>query len=385
MKVLRYISLNNITDLMFFILLYPVGIMLRKKRDVWIVSEGMNGARDNGYFFFKYVREKHPEQEIYYIIDKNSSDYEKVRKVGKVIEYRSLMHFVYIWVSNKRISTALGAEYPNRIVGKLMEKVGLMTSKKVNLKHGIIKDEVKNHFYKKSNVDLLICGAKPEYEYVLQTFGYPKDNVKYTGFCRFDGLHEEKIGNKIILVMPTWRRWMRNYTEDEFKNSHFYKSYNSFLNNKELISFLEENDITLIFYPHIVLQKMVHIFKSISQNIIIANNKDYDVQTLLKASSLLITDYSSVFFDFAYMLKPMVFYQFDYEKYRESHYSSGYFDYKKSFGPISKDIITTINYIKSYHDREFTLEDIYERRVHEYFPVRDSKNCERVYTEICKL
>ena len=48
--------------------------------------------------------------------------------------------------------------------------------------------------------------------------------------------------------------------------------------------------------------------------------KFFDYQKILIKSSLLITDYSSVFFDFSYMKKPIIYTQFDYELHRKVHY-----------------------------------------------------------------
>ena len=59
------------------------------------------------------------------------------------------------------------------------------------------------------------------------------------------------------------------------------------------------------------MQRFLDEFTTCSERIIIADWKKYDVQGLLKESALLITDLSSVFMDFAYMRKPMIYYQFD--------------------------------------------------------------------------
>ena len=54
----------------FFLLLYPIAIFLFGKK-YWIVCERHNDARDNGYFFFKYLNENHPKINSIYLIDKN--------------------------------------------------------------------------------------------------------------------------------------------------------------------------------------------------------------------------------------------------------------------------------------------------------------------------
>ena len=78
------------------VIFYPIGriakVLFPKYRDVWIVSERGSDARDNGYHFFKYIRENHPEIKAYYIIEKKSADYHKVAKLGNIVKYKSLKH-----------------------------------------------------------------------------------------------------------------------------------------------------------------------------------------------------------------------------------------------------------------------------------------------------
>jgi len=66
------------------------------------------------------------------------------------------------------------------------------------------------------------------------------------------------------------------------------------------------------------------------------------------SSSLLITDYSNLFFDFAYLKKPIIYTQFDYEEYRKTQYKKGYFDYTiHGFGPVCYNLECTITKIIS--------------------------------------
>ena len=68
---------------------------------------------------------------------------------------------------------------------------------------------------------------------------------------------------------------------------------------------------------------------------------------MIKKSALLITDFSSVFFDFGYMKKPIIYYQFDNELFRSNHYKEGYFSYERDgFGPVATKENDLISYIK---------------------------------------
>ncbi|WP_177244107.1 CDP-glycerol glycerophosphotransferase family protein, partial [Alkalibacterium sp. 20] len=187
-----------------------------------------------------------------------------------------------------------------------------------------------------------------------------------------------------IIIMPTWRMWLSSLRGvAEFRNTDYYKRYNDLINDSNLIEILDESDYELVFYPHYEIQKFVHAFEVNSTKIHLADLKSYDVQNLLKESDLLITDYSSVYFDFAYMDKPVLYYQFDYNEFRESHYSKGYFDYKKDgFGPVLSEKNKLIEAIESHIQRNEFETDVYKLRRDLFFPLHDKDNSRRNFESI---
>ena len=97
----------------------------------------------------------------------------------------------------------------------------------------------------------------------------------------------------------------------------------------------------------------------------------------------MITDYSSVAFDFAYLNKPVIYYQFDLEDYRKKQYREGYFDYEKDgFGPVSFNRKEVLNEIKYYIKTDFNSKKKYSNNMKKFFLFRDRKNSERVYRAI---
>jgi CDP-glycerol glycerophosphotransferase (TagB/SpsB family) len=111
-----------------------------------------------------------------------------------------------------------------------------------------------------------------------------------------------------------------------------------------------------------------------------------DIQTLLKESSLLITDYSSIFFDFAYMKKPLLYYQFDEEEFRKRQYEEGYFSYRKDgFGSVVKNEERLVDAINDCIDKNFTTPPLYSKRADKFFALRDKNNSERIYQAILAL
>lgn len=117
-----------------------------------------------------------------------------------------------------------------------------------------------------------------------------------------------------------------------------------------------------------------------------ASWQDYDLQELLITSALMITDYSSVFFDMIYMKKPIIFYQFDLEKFRKGHYQEGYFDYTNNpFGNSYSEIDPLMNELNWYIENDFLCSENYLLNHNKIFPYFDDNNSERVYEEIIEV
>lgn len=368
----------------------------KKYKDSWLVCERGVEAQDNGYWMFKYIKETHPEINCFYIIDKNNvNDYDKVKKLGPTIQYGSFENKIAFLMSNVLISTHLGTIINWNYL--LFKKIFDRKNKKkfIWLQHGISKDDISNIVNKKIiDLDIFVTSTIPERNSIIENPNYGfKEEVKLTGLARFDNLNNFTT-EKQILFMPTWRNYILtpSYKKEKindknmFLNSTYYKSINSFLNNKDVINLLEKNDIKLIFFPHFEIQKYLNLFNVSSKNIVMADKNKYNVQTLLKNSKLLITDYSSVFFDFAYMKKPVILYQFDQEDFFKNHYQKGYFDYNKDgFGSVCTNEKELINSLNKIVNNNFKMEEKYLDRVNKTFKYFDDKNCERIYKEIKKI
>lgn len=370
----------------YILTLVYVFIFKNKKVNTWLISERGDEARDNGYAFFIYMQKCHPEINTKFVISKNSPDYAKISKYqNNVILYRSWKHFYYFITSEVLISTHIMGFSPEfRMMGKLERKKLLYyKGKKVFLQHGITKDNSPGLYYDNTHLDIFVCGAKDEYEYIKRNFHY-SNQVKYTGLARYDYLVSSE--NKTILLMPTWRENLYHCNDAHFIKTKYYKTYDSLINNIELDNILEKYGYKLIFYPHYEIQKRIHLFHTNSKNVIIANSNDYFVPDLLRNTSLLITDFSSVYFDVAYMKKPIVYYHFDYDDYRKNHYEEGYFSYTDNgFGKICSSENELINQINYYFESNFKLEKRYVDRINSFFTYRDNNNCERIYNEIIKI
>lgn len=372
-------------SVIFKIYFFKVLFFYKRKEamNTFLISERGVDARDNGYSFYRYLIKNHPEIKVKYIISKDSSDINKINKEN-IVYYNSSKHYFYFLYSSYLISTHIMGFCPNTSIGMRLNGLNILPirGKLIFLQHGITKDYSKLFDYSYTKLNLFSVASNKEKDFIEKANKYKEGIVKNIGFCRFDNLiNEEDLINKKILIMPTRRYYHEYLTNEQFLNTIFYKKYQSLLNNSLLISYLEKNNYFLYFYLHHETQKFRELFKSNSQHIIICIKEDYDVQDLLKKCNYLITDYSSVYFDFAYMKKKIVYYHFDYDEYRSTH-QEGFFSYlNDGFGPIIKEEKDIINIILN----DFNIDKKYIERIDNFFTLKDNHNSERTFKEIINL
>ena len=112
-----------------------------------------------------------------------------------------------------------------------------------------------------------------------------------------------------------------------------------------------------------------------------------DYQEEFQKNALLITDFSSVAFDFAYLKKPVIYAQFDRDTFFQGQvYDKGYFDYElDAFGPVCYDYEATVHTIIRYVENGCRLDKEYDERSSRFYRWFDHNNCRRVYEEIRSL
>lgn len=388
-KIIETIKLHKLYMLPKLVLAYIVYLLTCcfDQRSIVLVSEKLDEARDNGFYFFRYIKDNTDEKNVYYIIKKDSKDYSKIDIYKKdIIFLDSFKHYYYFFLCDKMVSSQAYA-YP--ISKKLCQKVFRYRTKKLYwLQHGVTKDYDRERDYsQQGNVKLCCCASKREQYIFINEFHYPPTIAVNTGFCRFDGLRDTSDrNNPQILIMPTFRKWLTpklyDYpTENEisrFVNSSYFKFYDGLLRSERLLKLLENNNIHVLFYLHYAFQPYAELFKG-NKCVTIARKNDYDVQALMKESNFLITDFSSVAFDFAYMDKPLCYAHFDYEEYRLKHYGEGYFSYTNDgFGPVVTSIEEIINLLEDSCRNNFNVDRKYRDRTNAFFDRRDTENCKRV-------
>ncbi len=375
-----------------FLIIYSISGFFQKKekyRNLWIVSERGDDAGDNGYSFFCYMRREHPEYNVKYVIKTNVPDARKVKQTGEIIPFGSMEHYLSIILAKVLVSTHVLGYTTNDYLFKKFERRGMLKGKRIFLQHGITKDDIWQLYRKETLPDLYACVLEKEADYIRKKFGHPDSVVQLTGFCRYDQLPlpgERRKKMRMILFMPTWRSDLHFYSKNDFTESSYYRNWQTLMNSPEFLLLLEKYDYRMFFYPHHQMQKFIDTFSSVSERVTIASGKDYQVQKLLIEADILVTDFSSVFFDFAYMQKPLIYFQFDEKDYREKNYRPGWFCYETDgLGKVVQQPKKVIPELENILARGCTMDTLYRERQKRLFIFHDHNNCERTFKAIEKL
>lgn len=353
-------------------------------KNQWLITERPTDARDNGYVLYKWLCENHPEVEVVFAIQKCAPDYQNVKGLGKIVEYGSWSHWYYFMMSKISCSTQWDIGIPNALCYILMRNVLPPQGKRVFLQHGITKDYMPVGRKEKLHADIFVCGAYPEWEYLSRVMGYTDGEVKYLGFARYDRL-VNTASKRQILYMPTWRASIKN--TDDVEGTLYYKKIKSLLCSAVLNNYLLSTNTEFVYFVHPSIRHWKKYFVPFANhNIKVLNNEDYDLQKLICSANLLVTDFSSIYFDFAYQGKPVVYYHFDYDDYRSGHYAEGYFSYQRDgFGPVETDEDKLIATIINNANNGWQVSEEYKKRAERFFPMRDANNCQRHYEALCEL
>ena len=155
--------------------------------------------------------------------------------------------------------------------------------------------------------------------------------------------------------------------------------YNSLINDSRLIDFCKKHDYKLIFKPHPNVYRFIELFETNDYVIIDSTSNSYN--DIFTHASLIITDYSSIAFDFAYLKKPVIYYH--YAKDYHFDLEESYFDYKTmGFGEVIKKEDDLIKLIKGYLDNNCEMKEVYKKRVDNFYKYNDQNNSKRVYNWI---
>ncbi|HHY1569015.1 TPA: CDP-glycerol:glycerophosphate glycerophosphotransferase [Campylobacter jejuni] len=357
------------------------------KSNIWLLMDRDYEADDNAEHLYRYIMQNHPEQKMFFALRKESLDWERLQKEGfNLIEFGSF-EFERVVKKVSKVISSSADEYLMRYVASSQQFIFLQ--------HGIIPNDLSKWLNSKK-INLFITSTKSEYNSIANDYNrykFGKKEVLLTGLARHDALLKNNRFNiKQILIMPTWRVNIvgsvtgssKRELKDNFRQSEYFQKWNSLLNSDNLKKLCEQYSYTLVFNPHPNIIPYLKEF-NIPYHIKIANHNE-SLQKLFCNASLMVTDYSSVAFEMAYLEKLVIYYQFDKEDFFKSHtLQKGYFNYEKDgFGPIVENEKKLLKELEKLLQSDCKPFGVYKENIDSVFTFRDGRCCARIYKKLRK-
>lgn len=350
-----------------------------------ILFDSFYGERysDNPKALYLYAKEHFTNYRLIWIIDRHCE--QKFQSYGVPYVVKNTIKALYLesvaklWVTNTALPQEKKPNNKQYVLqtwhGTPLKRIGF---DQVDFQNGdrnaVIEDTNKwsylitpnqyshNIFVKTFPMDnlTLIDSGYPRNDFLYK---YNDENVINTKkrFCIYDS------SSYIILYVPTWR-------DDELGTS------------QQATLHLDLKSLHVAFPDAIFLVRLHYLIRQavdLSQfSDFVIDVSDYeDISELYIISDMLITDYSSAFFDYANLRRPMVFFAYDLDYYQTTR--GLYFDYQKVPGPVvknNKELIQAINYLRKH----FIIDDKYQYFIETYCNWENGHSSQRVWDFVMK-
>ena len=359
-------------------------------KENWIVFETFFGKSysDSPKYIYEYLLNNYPGK--YHIIWSTTSRSTKIPGRHTKVKRNSLRYCYYMARSKYFVFNVRQPEWFNKREGMIF----LETWHGTPLKRLVFDQEevlaasplYKSQFYRHSQMwDYLVAANKFSSEAFRSAFLFDKEMLEF-GYPRNDILHSperNKIASEIrrklhipenkktILYAPTWR-------DDEYYGHGAYK-------------FALKLDLRLLreqLGPDYVVLLRTHYF--IADSIDVTGIEDFavnvskynDISELYLISDILITDYSSVFFDYANLKRPILFFTYDLEKYRDM-LRGFYMDIEKEVpGPLLFTTEEVVDAILNIDDVRAEYQERYEEFYERFCSLEDGHASENIVKHV---
>ena len=366
---------------------------INKKRVLFESFLGRN-VSGNPKYIYQYLVDNNldNEFELIWILNDTSEPIEGKHKTvkRKSLKYYYLMATSGYWIFNSRQAKEIykrdDITYVQTWHGTPLKKLaGDMESVNMGKNRNI--DSYKKEFFKESaKWDYLFAQNDFAAETLSRAFqfkkeiieGYPANDILYTKNNEKD-INElkDKLGlpkdKKIILYAPTWR-----------DNQYFKKGHYKFELQLELEKMQEAlgNEYIVLLRTHYLIANSIN---TEDYNGFVYNfSRGFDIQELYLVSDLLITDYSSVMFDYANLKRPMIFFTYDLEEYRDN-LRGFYFDIEENLpGPIALTTDDIINVISDLNATVTKYQAKYEEFYNKFCHIDDGTSSKNSVNKIFK-
>jgi glycosyltransferase involved in cell wall biosynthesis len=362
-----------------------------KFKDAWLFIDKDTEADDNAEHLYRWVQRNHPEINAWFVLSESSHDWPRLQKEGfRLIAHGSLEHGALFLTCAKLISSQM-----DRYIFEPLEEQyysDFSKPKFVCLPHGVTKDDVSGWF-NSIPFDLFIAATRAEAASITDdgtSYLMSHKEVRLGGFPRYDKWLEPMETENMVFVMPTWRadlvgawdgKGQRRERNPDFYSSNFVKMWADFFGDPQLKDILQAYGYRIVFFSHPGFEDYVEDlpFPDFVEK---RSKRHGSIINVMQRSKVMITDFSSVAYDMAYMGKPVLYYQYERKAdfVQSQVWKSGYIDYETmGFGPVCRDKGKLFAELEKTLEGGCAVAPFYTERVKQTFAYHDQGCCQRAF------
>lgn len=362
-----------------------------------IYFESFHGTQfsDNPKAIYEWMKQEYPEYHLVWGVNKGQEKPFRDEKVSYVLRF-SIKWFLTmpraaVWVINTRtplwltknkktmyIQTWHGT--PLKKIGRDIESISIPGYTKESYDQSFTEESKRWNYLVSPNFysTEIFKGAFDFHGPVLE-IGYPRNDIltKSKDNPVIKTKLKEKMGlptnKRIILYAPTWRE-TANRKDGKY-------SFDTEFPFDDVMESVDENTLVLVRMHYLVAKEID--FTQLDERIIDAS-ESYDMSELLAISDLLITDYSSSFFDYAITDSPILFFMTDKKNYEEE-IRGFYFPIEESLpGPIAETKEELVDKITQWHSNEDLRNKNYKKFKNEFTSLENGNASKYIAETIIK-
>lgn len=366
-------------------------------KQTWFFIDSDLKADDNAEHLYRYVMNntKMRKDQLLFGLNETSHDWNRLKAEGfNLVDMQGFDAKIALKSSNKILSSN-ASDYIMHFDGKN----SLLNKNFIFLQHGVIHNDL-SKWLKAKDFDFFLTSTVDEYNSIsgdISHYFFTDREVKLTGQPRYDSLLAGNDTQTQILIMPTWRKDIvgklvsgktaeREFNPN-FMQTQYAQRWQSLLNNRKLKQLSLAYGYKIVYSPHANVQIYSHLF-DIPDYIDVITHDAGSIQPLFQKSAFMITDYSSVAFEMAFLNKQVIYYQFDEEEFLSGAHTSkpNYFIYREhGFGPVVNEEDALLAELEKVLKNEGKPIKPYLTRMQDTFNYRDTNNSKRVYEAVLDL
>ncbi|MDJ0330088.1 CDP-glycerol glycerophosphotransferase family protein [Planococcus sp. S3-L1] len=372
---------------------YTLSFFVKNKDGKKIALVGGNlGEKyeDNAAIYHNYLLSNHKEQVTAYWMYDPKTTYAKNENIENAVPLGSFKNYLLFFQADY---TFHGHSLLYDIV-PAADKFLFLNRKTIitHISHGI--EGFKKILIQKEDIPLLKrtdyfnCASQYEYNLKLNEWEMPEQKLIITGFPRFDRYPQNQPPKEVknILMMMTWREWLFDLTKEQFIDSAYFKNTTGLLEHKGIQKLLADHHLHLNIALHPFMKKFESYFTNLTNaenGITFIDSSRETIAYSIDHNDMLLTDITSVSWDFLYLNKPIIFFMFDQEEYLDKRGSYLNMDTDLS-GYKANSIDHVYEYLKKIIEEKITWNEWYPKAT-DYIDYFDQDNCKRLTKRVMKL